>query len=361
MASSKSLSSSPGRDGLRILAIGDGYFSSAVFAESFASLEHRHKVSYVDIPPGEHFSASTDSERTLREFTGTPEWVANALDGHDVLVVHGAPVSAEVLDASPALGLVCCARGGPVNVDRAAAAERQIPVVTTPGKNAESVADLALAFMVMLARRVPAALAESLGEPLGGSAFEGASFFGHDLGGHTLGLVGFGNVGARVSVRARGFGMRVIAHDPYVSPEELEGAGVDAVALDELLSQADFVSLHARATAENGRMFDAARFGAMKPGSFFLNTARASLVDESALLAVVESGHVAGAALDVLDPVPPGAARHPLTGLENVIVTPHIGGATHETLVRGAQMIAEEIERFASGQELRYAVETRKD
>jgi D-3-phosphoglycerate dehydrogenase / 2-oxoglutarate reductase len=328
---------------LNILVIGDAYFSSHVFARSLERLESRHSISYLDIQSGHQPAPATESEHRLR-----------------VLVVHGAPVTAEVLDAAGSLALVCCARGGPVNVDLEAAADRGIPVVTTPGKNAESVADLALAFMVMLARRLPEAMRRAGDGDLGASAFEGAEFFGNDLGGHVLGLVGFGQVGARVSVRARAFGMRLLAHDPFIPAAELEASGVEPYELDDLLRDADFVSAHARATPDNARMFDAGRFAAMKSSAYFVNTARPSLVDEAALEAALGSGGIAGAALDVLHP-PPDGGDHPLARMDNVILTPHIGGATHETLARGADMIAEEIERFSEGHQLRYAIESRKD
>jgi D-3-phosphoglycerate dehydrogenase len=184
--------------------------------------------------------------------------------------------------------------------------------------------------------------------------WEGAKFIGSDLRHHTLGLVGFGLIGHQVARRARPFGMRVIAYDPYT--EILPAEGVEQVAsLDELLSKADFVSVHARLTKENVNMFDTAAFAKMREGAYFVNTARETLVDEDALDAALESGHLAGAALDVVrqsaEPGRPLFLRHP-----NVVMTPHIGGATHETLFQGAEMIAEEIRRFAAGEPLRYLV-----
>jgi phosphoglycerate dehydrogenase-like enzyme len=237
-----------------------------------------------------------------------------------------------------------------VNVDVAAASARGLPGVTTPGKNAEAVADQTIAFMIMLARRFPKAIAfVERGGGFGDSAFEGAQFFGHELGGHVLGLVGFGQVGRRVAARAAAFGMTVLAYDPYV---ELDAAaGVEQVAtLDELLARSHFVSLHARASAENENLFDAAAFAAMRPGAYFLNTARETLVDEAALDAALSSRRLAGAALDVLRPR--SDRPHPLLRHENVVVTPHIGGATAETLLRGVQMIADEIRRLARGEPL---------
>lgn len=335
---------------MRILVVGDSYVPTEVFSEGLARLSGSHDIAYLQIDQSGAFEPASESELRIHEYAGDPEQVARALNGHEVLVVHGAPVTDRVLSAAE-LRLVCCARGGPVNVDTAAATERGIPVVTTPGKNAESVADQALAFMVMLARRFPEAQQFLAGgNRAGGSTFEGAQFFGHDLVGHTLGLVGFGNVGRRVATRARAFGMRILVHDPYLDAADADGVEwVDS--LPDLLGRSDFVSVHARATAENSRLFDAAAFSAMKPGSYFLNTARETLVDEHALADALASGHLAGAALDVVEPqAAPGP--HPLLRHPNVVLTPHIGGATHETLLRGVEMIAAEIERFSAGEPL---------
>jgi D-3-phosphoglycerate dehydrogenase len=208
----------------------------------------------------------------------------------------------------------------------------------------------------MLARGIPRAqrfLAE--GGRLGLSTFEGAQFFGHDLTGHTLGLVGYGAVGTRVARRALAFGMAVLVYDPYVEASRIEEQGVAASSLEDLVTVADFVSLHARATPQNDALFDEGLFGRMKRGAYFINTARESLVDEEALYEALVSGRVAGAALDVLKTAPDGQSS-PLRQLENVIITPHIGGATYETSERGVAMLAAQIERFIAGQHLENVV-----
>jgi D-3-phosphoglycerate dehydrogenase / 2-oxoglutarate reductase len=339
---------------LRILAVGDSYMPSRYFRAAFAALDGRHVVDYADVGSAAQPADPTPSEAKLREYQGSPSELIARMDGVDVLVVHGAPVTDAVLDASPALKLVCCARGGPVNIDVAAAAERGVPLALAPGRNADAVADLTLAFLVMLARGVPKAQRFLEGGGRLKDNWEGARFIGSDLRRHVLGLVGFGNVGRRVALRARACGMHVLAFDPYL-PGEPEGAErVDT--LDELLARADFVSLHARATQENENLFDAARFAQMKPGALFVNTARESLVDEAALDAALAGGRLGGAALDV---VRTGEApgRHPLLRHENVVITPHLGGATRETLAQGAEMLAAEIERFAAGEPLLHVLD----
>ncbi|SRR6266508_1445103 len=332
---------------MKILAAGDTFMPPSYFEEAFAALEQAHAVGYFQVDAERPFVPSTPSELALREYQGSPAELAERMAGVEVLVVQGAPVTDAVLDASQALRLVCCARGGPVNVDVEAMTARGLPLVNTPGKNAEAVADLTLAFLVMLARALPKAqrfLEE--GHRLRDN-WEGVRFIGSDLRQHVLGLVGFGQIGRRVAQRARSFGMTVIVYDPFADADGLERVET----LGELLERADFVSLHARATPENQNMIDAAALAAMKPGAYLVNTARETLVDEDALDAALASGRLAGAALDVVH-TSDEDGRHRLLRHENVVLTPHLGGATRETLLEGAAMIAAEIERFAAGEPL---------
>ena len=330
---------------VHVLVIGDPYLPASAFAGPLAGLGGDVTVTSVQIEGVAFPPPRTESESRLREYVGDPADVARAAAGHDVLIVHGAPVSAEVLDAAP-LRLVCCARGGPVNVDVTAATERGIPVVNTPGKNAEAVAELTIAFALLLLRSVPQATSylQQRGR-FADSVFEGGEFSGREAASATLGLVGLGRVGRAVAARAQRLGFRVIAHDPLVTGAP---GGVTLVPLERLLAQADIVSLHARATPDNRHMFSRAAFAQMRPGACFINTARESLVDESALGAALRSGTLAGAALDVLERPAPGA-RHPLLAVPNVLVTPHIGGATAETLARGARRAAAAVASLVAG------------
>jgi D-3-phosphoglycerate dehydrogenase / 2-oxoglutarate reductase len=332
---------------MKILAAGDSYMPPRYFREAFSALEETHEVEYLQMDALRPFTPTSASELGLREYQGSPDELIERMENVEVLVVQGAPVTDTVLEASSALRMVCCARGGPVNVDVGAVTAHGLPLVITPGKNSEAVADLTLAFVVMLARGLPRAMRFlEEGNRLRDN-WEGARFIGSDLRRHVLGLVGVGQVGRRVAQRARSFGMTVIAYDPYIQADGIEQ--VDSLA--ELLSQADFVSLHARATPETANMIDAAALATMKPGAYLLNTAREGLVDEDALDAALASGHLGGAALDVVH-TSQTHGRHRLLRHENVVLTPHLGGATHETLLQGAEMIAQEIERFAAGEPL---------
>lgn len=335
---------------MRILVIGDPYMPVSAYADALAGLKEAAPDGQVELstmqidevtapPPG------TESEHRLREYVGNPAEVARAVAGHDVLIVHGAPVTAEILEAAP-LRLVCCARGGPVNVDVAAATDRGIPVVNTPGKNAEAVAELTIAFALLLIRAVPQASRHLLdGGGFAESVFEGREFFGREATSLTMGLVGLGHVGREVAWRARALGFTVIGYDPQ-PPAAVPG--VDLVPLEMLLARSDIVSLHARLTPENRQMFARDGFARMRPGAYFINTARESLVDEPALHQALEQGTLGGAALDVLERMPAGA-RHPLLSLPNVFITPHIGGATAETLARGAERAVDAVTELLAG------------
>ena len=337
---------------MRILVVGDSYCPSRALQPAFERLAPAHEITFADVRDEPDWRPETVSDQRLREYAGSPAQVIELIDHHEALVVQAAPVSESVLAADPSLRLVCCARGGPVNVDVEAATAHGIPVVTTPGKNADAVAELAIAFMVMLARRLPEAIRHvESGGVFGHDNYEGSAWFGHDLAGRTLGLVGVGMIGHRVAVRASALGMRVVGYDPFIDPERLEADGVEPAGLSELLGRSDVVSLHARLTPDNRAMFGAAEFAAMRDGAWFVNTARHELIDEPALVAALASGRLAGAALDVAS-ASPATGRHPLLAFPNVVIVPHIGGATWETLAHGGEMAAAEIERFAAGEPL---------
>jgi phosphoglycerate dehydrogenase-like enzyme len=228
--------------------------------------------------------------------------------------------------------------------------------VTTPGKNAQAVAELTIAFMVMLARRLPEVVRflEGGGE-LARDNYEGAKWMGHDLEGHVLGLIGYGQIGHRVARIAKAMDMRVIVSDPFVPAARIEADGAEPVDLDTLLATADYVSIHARVTAENKGMIGRAQIERMKKGACLINTARDTLVDEDAVYDALRSGHLAGGGFDVVRipdlsiPAELGR-RHRLYDAPNVVIATHIGGATYETMGHGGEMAAAEIGRLAAGE-----------
>jgi D-3-phosphoglycerate dehydrogenase len=247
-----------------------------------------------------------------------------ALADADALMVRSATqVTAEVLAAAPRLRIVARAGTGVDNVDVAAASARGILVVNAPGANSISVAEHACALMLALARAVPAA-----DRAMKDGKWEKKRFLGTELRGKTLGIAGLGRIGQEVSSRARAFGMRVVAHDPFIAQEVAESVGVELLSLDELCAVSDFLTLHLPSTPETRHLFNDDRFAKVKPGLRIVNTARGELIDEEALGRAIDSGRVAGAALDVFEKEPP--ADWALAKRPQVVATPHIAASTEE-------------------------------
>jgi D-3-phosphoglycerate dehydrogenase len=331
----------------RILIAGDSYVTTDAFRQAFEGLGRGNEIRYIQINEADRITPSTPSEKAIREFSGNPSQLARELKDEDILVVHAAPVTDAVMAASPNLKLICCARGGPVNIDVAEATKRGIPVVSSPGRNADAVADYVIGVMIIVARNLSGAnnfLREK--QKFDRSAFQ--SFFGHELRGKTLGLIGYGNVGSKVAKRAQAFGMAILVYDPFIEKSKIEAPGIKVAGLDELLSQSDFISVHAREAEENVNMIGKKQFDLMKRTAYFINSARGSLVDEGALIDALVAKRIAGAALDVVknEPVSPD---NPLVSMANVFITPHVAGASHEVPLRGAEILATQVERFIAG------------
>jgi len=244
-------------------------------------------------------------------------------DADGLLVRSATKVTKELLAAAGHLRVVGRAGTGVDNIDVAAASGRGVLVVNAPGANSISVAEHACALMLALARMVPAA-----DQAMKGGKWEKKRFLGNELRGKTLGIAGLGRIGQEVAIRARAFGMKIVAHDPFISREIAEGLGVELKSLDDLCAVADYLTLHLPATPETKHLFNDARFARVKPGLRIINTARGELIDEAALRRALDSGVVAGAGLDVFEKEPP--ADWSLAQLSQVVATPHIAASTEE-------------------------------
>lgn len=253
-----------------------------------------------------------------------PEALAKDLADADALIVRSATkVTKELLAAAPKLRIVGRAGTGVDNIDMTAASGRGILVVNAPGANSISVAEQAVALMLSLARMVPGA-----DRAMKDGKWEKKKFTGIELKGKTLGIAGLGRIGQEVAIRARSFGMRIVAHDPFIAKDIAESFGAELVSLDELFASADFVSLHLPSTPETKGMLNDERFATMKPGIRIINTARGDLIDEAALQRAIENGIVAGAGLDVFQKEPP--VDWTLAKMPQVVATPHIAASTEE-------------------------------
>jgi D-3-phosphoglycerate dehydrogenase len=284
----------------------------------------------------------------------------------EILIVEFEEITARVIGRADNLRLIVCSRGNPINIDVKAASERNIPVVFTPGRNANAVAEFIVGSMISLCRN----LGRANHEVRNGRFLDGpwedvykpsekddlvwlieekdspyVTYKGYEITGRTLGFVGFGAVGVRTVELLAGFRMNFIAFDPYCSVELAAKHRVRLAGLDEVFAESDFVSINCKVTGETREMIGKAQFDRMRRGAWFINTARGSVVNQKDFVEALEQGKIAGAVLDVFwqEPLP---SNHPLLGMPNVLITPHIGGASHDVVNYYSGMIVEEIGRY---------------
>ena len=268
----------------------------------------------------------------------TPEELAARIGDYDGLAIRSSTkVTPAILDAATNLKVIGRAGIGVDNVDIPYASGKGVVVMNTPFGNSITTAEHAIALMMALARQIPEANARTQAGEWPKSAFMGV-----EVTGKTLGLIGAGNIGSIVASRALGLKMKVVAYDPFLTEERAVELGVEKVDLDTLLHRADFVSLHTPLTDQTRNILSRERLENAKPGIRIVNCARGGLIDEAALKDCLESGQVAGAALDVFETEPP-AKDHPLFGAPNFICTPHLGASTTEAQVNVALQVAEQM------------------
>ena len=291
------------------------------------------------------------SPATFEVFAAEPGWevlthdklpggLEAALADADALVVRSAvQVDDALMEKAPKLRVIGRAGVGVDNIDADAATRRGIVVMNTPGANAVAVAELTLGLMIALARKLPAA-----DSSMHAGRWEKKSLQGSELRGKTLGILGLGRVGLEVARRARGFGLEIAGSDPFVSAAVARENGIRLVPLDELFAASDYLTLHVGLTPQTERVINAKTLASMKKGVRIVNCARGELVDDAALVAALQSGHVAGAALDVFSIEPPKDS--PYARLDNVILTPHIAGSTAEAQEAVGVQIAQQVRAY---------------
>ncbi|MFD1579759.1 hydroxyacid dehydrogenase [Ramlibacter ginsenosidimutans] len=250
-----------------------------------------------------------------------------------------------MIERCPKLLAVSSAGAGYDTVDVEACTHAGIAVVSQLGGNAPSVAEMAIGLMLAVSRRI----VESDRKLRTQRGFSRESVMGSDIGGKVLGVVGIGYAGTRTATLAKAFGMRVLAFDPFVAPEEIRRRGAEPVDLETLLRSADVVSLHCPRNKDTLNYFDAKRFASMKKGAYFISTARGGIHDEQALAEALTSGHLGGAGLDVWKEEPP-ALDHPLLALHNVVATFHTAGVSHEGRRNVAKSAAEQVLQLLRGE-----------
>jgi D-3-phosphoglycerate dehydrogenase len=266
----------------------------------------------------------------------------SALVGVDAIITGTDELTAEIINSADELKTIAKHGIGLETIDMAAARARGIVVSATPQASSDSVADLTLALLLAAARKIVPAHLNTVG---GGWK----AYTGMELRDKVLGIIGLGRIGQQVCRRALGFGMQIVAYDPYANHEFVATHGVKAVTMDELLAIADVVTLHVPADQVKCPLLGAPELAAMKKGALLLNTARGALVDEDALTDALRSGHLGGAGIDAFENEPPVGS--PLLTLENVVLTPHIGGRTYDGLRRMGEQTIENVVRVLRGEE----------
>lgn len=273
-----------------------------------------------------------------------------ALPGADAVVIRSATrIDAEALDAATRLRVVARAGVGVDNVDVAAATARGVLVVNAPTSNVVSAAEQAVALLLAVARHTAAANAQ-----LKRGRWQRSRFTGVEVAGKTVGVVGLGRVGVLFAQRMASFGTRLVAYDPYATPERAARVGVTLVGLDQLLATSDFISLHLPRTPETVGLIGRAELARVKPGVRIVNCARGGLVDEAALAESIVAGRVAGAGIDVFATEP--CVDSPLFALDQVVVTPHLGASTAEAQVKAGVAAAESVRLALRGEDVPDAV-----
>jgi D-3-phosphoglycerate dehydrogenase len=261
-------------------------------------------------------------------------------DCHGLVIRSGTKVTADVIEAGQELMVIGRAGIGVDNVDVGAATGRGIVVMNTPGGNTVTTAEHAVALFVSLARHIPQATAS-----MKAGKWEKKQFMGLELFNRTLGVVGLGRIGRIVASRAKGLGMKVIGHYPFLADSGSLNLDVEMMSFDALLERADIISVHVPRTKDTNGLLGRAAFAKTKPGVLVVNAARGGIVDEQALLEALDSGQVGGAALDVFVEEPP-AADHPLVRHERVICTPHLGASTEQAQVNVSIAVAEQVRDY---------------
>ncbi|MEA5160698.1 2-hydroxyacid dehydrogenase [Cereibacter johrii] len=340
------------RTELTIGVIGDGFMKPGLFIDALKARLGGRQVTFRDMEiawPLQRQSTKVDKTLPVSEFVGRPEEYYGFIRGLDVLVTHLAPIIADSMDQAPQLKAIAVSRGGPVNVDMAAARARGIPVVNAPGRNASAVAEFTVASLLAETRNLIRGHNDVANGTWGRSYYH-YDHVGPELSELTIGIVGYGDIGTRVARLLQPFGCRIVIYDPFKDLTEAEkAAGFEKADLDDLMRRCDVVTLHPRVTPETKGMISRDRIGMMKPGGYIVNTTRGQVLDYAALYDALASGHLRGAALDTFEFEPP-PADWPLLKLRNVTLSPHIAGASRHSALKCARMIAEDIALILDGQ-----------
>lgn len=335
---------------IRILAAGDRFIRSARLR---AALEDRvpgtHDIREIEFPwPDEPFGTVGEVD----EASGTEEQLISALVGVTAVVTQLAPMTARVMDASPELRMIGVSRGGPTNVNVAAARERGIRVANVPGRNGMATAEMTIGLALAALRGIPLSHDSLMRKQWRGDLYRDDAI-GGEIYGSTVGLIGAGAVGGHVARVMSAMGAHVVVYDPYLPVGALEGVAEIVPTVEEVFRRSSLVSVHARLTPESANMINAERLALLPAGAVLVNAARGGLVNYDAVADAIESGQLRGAAFDVFPSEPVDFSSRIVSLAQaghNIVLTPHIAGASAPTAQRAAEGVAEEVRRYLAGE-----------
>lgn len=334
---------------MKVLLLGDRFITNQVLEAAFknAFKDYNEEMQYVyltDNWPVEPISANDE----VREYCGNYEDIIPLIKDADILLTHTGCITKKVIDAAEKLKVIGAARGGPVNINIEACSARGIPVVYAPGRNSQAVAEFTIGMMIAHSRNIVSCHDSFFYHKMWRGDMYSYEYIGNELGSSTVGLIGFGAIGSKVTKILNAFGSRVLVYDPYISKEEQMKHNCQFTDLNTLLKESDIISLHAKYTKETAKMLGKKQIALMKKNAVLINTARGELIDHDALYDALKSKSIAGAALDVFEGEPP-ADTSPLFTLDNVTVTTHLGGASIQAAIIGAEKASQGIYQVISG------------
>lgn len=333
---------------MKVLVIGDPLLTAAQMKEAVHSvLGEMVQVFMVDWQPAseeEFWHLRSLVEKQGPEAGQPPQEIFDHVGEVDLILTQHTPLNHAIIQAAKQCKVIGVCRAGLENVDVTTASAQNIAVSRTMGRNAHAVSDYTIGLMLAEMRNIARAHA-ALKEGRWQKKYANAAFVG-DMYGKTVGLIGFGYIGHLVARKLSGFTVHLLVYDPYAQQEDVQKVGGKLVSLEELCQASDFISMHARLSKETQGLLGAHEFSLMKPTVYLINTARAGLIEEQALLRALQTKRIGGAAIDVY-PTEPPPPNHPLLQMDNVTITPHLAGSTQDVFRRTPYLLLEELQRVA--------------
>jgi D-3-phosphoglycerate dehydrogenase len=335
----------------KILCAGDFFVLPELFENALRERMPSQNLEFIQIKTQWPVEPFRDIDG-VSEASGSVEELIEKLQGVEIVATHLAPFTSEVFKNSPNLKMIGVCRGGPVNIDLTAATKAGVLVSYAPGRNAQAAAEFAIALMLAAMRRITRGDAD-LHRGIWRGDFYSYEKTGIEVCGSTIGLIGYGAIGRVVAKILVAMGARVVVFDPYTDKALMASDGVESVELEYLLRNSNVISLHARLTPDSRHILNAENMNLLKDGVVIVNSARGGLMDYAPLPDLLRSGHIGALALDVYDIEPP-SSDWPLLGIENVVLAPHLAGATKQTAWRAANIIGDEIKLFLDSKTPQY-------